>query len=90
MERSNTSISQELLLKDRKALTLNGVLNIEEFGDNFLALKTEFGDVCIEGSEMKIENLSKETGEILVVGRIDGFFFKTDVENKNWFSRIFK
>ncbi|MBO7275447.1 MAG: YabP/YqfC family sporulation protein, partial [Clostridia bacterium] len=47
-----------------KKLTVNGVINVLEFTDSFMILKTNLGLVSIEGAELKIESLTKEDGAI--------------------------
>lgn len=91
MQESSTAIQQELYIKDRKTLTLNGVINVEEFGDTFVTLSTDRGTLFIEGGDMKIENLSKETRTILVTGTIDGVYYKTSSDQqRGWLSKLFK
>lgn len=91
MERSEATIQQELYIKDRKILTLNGVIDVEEFGDSFVTLNTDRGIIFVEGRDMKIENLSKETASIIVTGNIDGVYYKisSDVQ-RGWLSKLFK
>ena len=88
-ERAET-VHQELVIKDRKQLTLDGVINVLDFSPETMMLNTSNGTVVIEGKDMKIENLSKEEGRILVCGEIEGFFFKNLTEKTGFFSKLFK
>ena len=90
MASTNAIVHRELTIKDRKNLTLNGVINVEEFTDSFMTLKTSEGLIFVEGSELKIESLTKEDGSLLVSGNISGVFYKTKSEKKSWFSRLFR
>ena len=89
-EHGSNAIQQELYIKDRKVLTLNGVINVEEFGENYLTLCTDCGIVYVEGREMRIESLTKDTGSIVVLGNIDGVYYKSSSESKGWLNRFFK
>ena len=89
-ERSESFIHQEVSIKDRKLLTMNGVINVEEFGENFLTLSTDCGIVYVEGREMRIESLTKDTGCVVVLGTIDGVYYKNSTENKGWLNKFFK
>ena len=89
-ERSDSFIHQDVCIKDRKILTMNGVINVEEFGENFLMLSTDCGIVYVEGREMRIESLTKESGCIVVLGTIDGVYYKNSPENKGWLNKFFK
>ena len=79
---------QELILKDKKALSLNAVVNILDFSDLEMTIETLFGTVVIEGEDMKIESLSKDDGIINVIGRIEGFYYKKQREKKSLFSKV--
>lgn len=79
---------QELILKDKKTLTLNGVVNILDFSELEMTIDTVLGTVVIEGEEMKIENLSKDNGIVNVIGKIDGFYYKKVREKKSIFSKM--
>lgn len=79
---------QELVLKDKKTLTLNGVVNILDFSELEMTIDTVFGTVVVEGEQMKIENLSKDDGIINVVGKIEGFYYKREREKKSLFARM--
>lgn len=79
---------QELIIKDKKALSLNSVVNILDFSDLEMTIETLFGTVVIEGEDMKIESLSKDDGIINVIGRIEGFYYKKQREKKSLFSKV--
>ncbi len=79
---------QELILKDRKTLVLNGVINVLDFSDLEMTIETVCGIIVIEGEEMKIENLSKDDRIINVVGKIDGFYYQKQREKKGFFSKV--
>ena len=74
----NTSIAQnqELIIKDRRLLTVDGVKNVQSFGEDYLRIETVMGILNIEGGELKIESLTKEDGKIQVVGNISGIFYE--------------
>ena len=80
----------ETVIKNRKVLTLNGVINVLSFGEDYLSLATDLGEVIVEGRELKIESLTKENGEILIKGIIDGVFYREQKNDKGFFKKIFK
>ena len=84
-------ISQTLCLKDRAVLELDGVVNVESFTEDALTLATRAGGVSVEGSNLKIEDLSKGDGKILVTGKIDGIFYLDSGEEKRgFFGKLFR
>ena len=78
---------QELVLKDKKAITLNRVVNILDFSELEMTIETALGTVVIEGEDMKIESLSKDDGVVHVIGSIEGFYYKRQREKKRLFSK---
>ena len=72
----NTDNGQILILNARKRLEISEVLSVISFSDDYLELPTEAGDAYIEGSELKIEELSQEKKKILISGKIDAIFYK--------------
>ena len=84
-EVKHTSLS----VKDRNKLTLNGVSNIASFDESYVVLDTNEGKICIEGSGLKIESLSREGGEIEISGRINGVFYTQNKKVKGSISKLF-
>jgi len=78
------------MLKDRRELTMNGVKSVLGFDEGSVTLGCEGGRVYIDGEDLKIENLSKEKGEILIVGRIDSVSFAEESRSVGVFKKIFK
>ena len=78
------------IIKNRKEVKLNGVLSVKNFTDDYLELNCELGDMIVEGKELKIESLIKESGEIIITGKIDSVYYKEKAENRSFWSKIFK
>ena len=88
MSAENT-ISQEIFIKDRKNITLDGVISIESFNDDYLVLKTHGATLSIEGEGLRIDSLNKEDGKINVTGRINGVFYSDGAAKQGLFKRLF-
>lgn len=87
------SINKEqylMTVNNRERVSLNGVLNVSSFGEDFLSLNTSLGEVIIEGRDLKIESLTKENGEILIIGKINGIIYKEQRSEKGFFGKLFK
>ena len=78
-----------LNVKDKREITLNGVINVEGFDESYVTLRTEEGKFIIEGSGLKIESLSKEDGVIVISGSFSGAFYSENKATKKLFSRLF-
>ncbi len=92
MEERNETRAQNLYLKDRRALSVDAVENIENFDGESITLNTRLGVLFVEGENLRVENLSREDGKIYIVGKITGMYYTGDSEkqNKGFFKRIFK
>ena len=86
----NEERAYQTCIKNRNVLTLNGVFSVESFDEDFLTLDTALGELVIEGKELKIESLLKESGEILIVGEISGLFYRERKSEKRFFAKLFK
>ena len=80
----------EISIKNREAVTASGVKNVESFGEDYLTLATDLGELVVEGKNLKIESLTKENGEIYIIGEIEGLFYKVPKIQKGFFSKLFK
>ena len=83
----NKNASSTLTLHDRKELVLGGILDVVSFDEGEIVLSTNLGDLLIEGEELKIENLSKEKGEIAVRGKISSLYYKDKPQKKKRFDK---
>lgn len=86
----NKVVKQTLLLNNREELRLDGVLNVEGFDEGYVSLSTVGGRVVIEGESLKIEELTKDNGSILIKGKIDGVLYSDEKMRQGFFSKIFK
>ena len=80
----------KLIIDNREKIIVNGVLNVQSFGEEYLTLNTAMGELTVEGNDLKIESLTKDSGEILIIGKINGIFYKEEKSDKGFFRKIFK
>ncbi len=76
---------QEIILRDRTKLTISGIVDVTNFDEIGIILSSVNGEISIDGSELKILNLSSETGEIEISGKIGGIFYLEDRPSKRRF-----
>ena len=67
-ERRN--MPQNIILEDRERLNVSGVLDVESFCEDKILLETTLGFLEISGSELKMNKLSVDTGELSIEGDI--------------------
>lgn len=89
MESTNNK-TQTIILENRTKLTIDSVLNVDSFNEDYLEISTDFGGISVEGKELKIEELRQENGKILIKGVISGVFYKENKASKGLFGGMFK
>ena len=79
-----------LTVKERNRITLNGVVNVESFDNDYVTIQINDGKVFIEGQGLRIESLSQDSGEIQISGKINGVFYSKEKKAKGGLSGFFK
>lgn len=81
---------QILRIENRKTVEIDGVISVLGLTDEYLDISTVMGDISIEGNNLKIEELCKENGKIIVIGEINGIMYDTVKAKKGFFEALFK
>ena len=83
--------AHQLLMKERKALTVTGVSEVMSFDDLSVTLKTVCGELTVEGEGLHISSLDTVNGILEVNGNIQAlsYFDKKHEGSKGVFGRIF-
>lgn len=76
--------TQVMELRNREKLTVNLVENVEHFSPSEILMKTATGKMKICGNNLKLEDLSKQSGGIVLTGKVDAVNF-TDIKEKHSF-----
>lgn len=96
MEKKEIRIEEKkgvLSLENRKRLALNGVLEVVSFNEQQIILKTNLGGLSIKGSELKMNKLDVQNGDIIIIGTIDAFFYNNQQpkdKKEGLLARLFK
>lgn len=89
MEQNNKT-EKTILIKNCECVTMNGVDHIVGFDEKCVVLSCDFGRVVIEGEGMKIESLTKNSGEICVLGKFRGMYFSEEKHSEGVFKKMLK
>ena len=79
-----------LTVKEQKEVILDGVINIEGFDESYVLIKTNSGKITLEGTGLKIESLTKESGVIVVSGKVLSVTYDESKGGSGFFGRLFK
>lgn len=74
--------SADIFIKERSELSMSAVSEVLEFDSDFIAVMTPHGKVEIEGKDMKILNMSSDTGDLTVLGTVNGVYYSAKPEGK--------
>ena len=95
MEELQKVKSHKLIMNNRKSGMVTGVLDVLSFDLNEILLETEQGMLMIKGTDLHVNRLSVEKGEVEISGNIDSAAYSnvnhtSTVSGDRFFSRLFK
>ena len=94
MEEKQYSKAHKLILSNRRTGTITGVSDVISFDITEVLLETEQGMLMIKGSDLHMNRLTLEKGEVDIEGRIDSLAY-SDVnsyqkQGESLIGRLFK
>ena len=90
---SFSNIIQNIVIENRKKLSVSGVKDVLSFDDQVVIVETELGLLNIKGNNLKINKLSIDTSEVIVEGDIASLAYTDKSSEKtkgSLMSKIFK
>ena len=82
--------NQQLVLDNRKKLKITGVLDVESFSENTVISETVLGTLTVKGTNLKINKLNIDDGELVIDGEIAFMEYSKKKEKKKFFESIFR
>ncbi|MEG1778897.1 MAG: sporulation protein YabP [Oscillospiraceae bacterium] len=80
-----------LILEDRRALTVTGVSDIDSFDEEMVIVYTEQGELTIKGTDLHINKIDVDMGELNLEGEICSMSYTNNLPRKgNMFSKLFR
>ncbi len=90
-EERKTSMPHNMVLEDRRILTVSGVADVDSFDEETVTVFTDFGELTIRGSNLHINRLSVETGDLTVEGNISALIYSDEApKSGGFFSKVFR
>ena len=94
MEERTIQKGHKLVVNNRKTSLVTGVIDVLSFDLNEILLETEQGMLMVKGTDLHVNRLSLEKGEVDLSGNIDSIAYsEPNVGNRqgeNLFSRLFR
>ena len=69
-------LPHKLTLQQREALSMTGVTEVVSFDDTAIVLKTNLGDLIVQGDGLVLNGLSLEGGQVSVSGHISSLVYE--------------
>lgn len=81
-----------IIIEDRKSLTVSGVEDVDSFDEQTVVLFTELGELTVRGSDLHMNKLNVETGEVSIEGEIQVLSYQDETPRSSGgiFGRIFR
>ncbi len=90
-DKKSTAMPHNLVLEDRRLLSLTGVSDVDSFDEETVVVFTDLGELTIRGSDLHINRLSVEVGELTVEGKIAALIYSQESAQKGgFFSKVFR
>ena len=67
--------NQQVTINDKNRIEVDAVISVRALDADGVLLETSFGDISIEGSDLKMENFEKASSKILITGNISGVYY---------------
>ncbi len=92
MADAQVNVLQNVILENRKKLTMTGIKDVLSFDDEVVVVDSELGLINIKGIDLKVNKISVESGDVVVEGNVRAIEY-SDKEfgpKQGFMSRIFK
>lgn len=90
-EERKAAMPHNMVLEDRRLLTVSGVADVDSFDEETVTVFTDFGELTIRGSNLHINRLSVETGDLTVEGNISALIYSEEApKSGGFFSKVFR
>lgn len=90
-EKRMNAMPHNLVLEDRRMLTVSGVSDVDSFDEETVIVFTDLGELTVRGKNLHINRLSVEVGELTVEGNIAALIYSDETpKNSGFFSKVFR
>ena len=85
------SVPHCVSLEQRQKMVLSGVVDVDSFDEECIAVVTEIGKLTVRGENLHIGSLSTDTGDMSIEGRVDAFMYSDEAPRPSgFFTRVFR
>ena len=81
--------SHNIIMENREKLTVSGVEDVSGFDENEIIMTTVCGNLVVRGTDLKIDKLSLDTGDVAVRGLIIDLSYEEVQVSRSLWARLF-
>ena len=93
-EKQAQGTAHRVMIQGRHSGTISGVSDVLSFDLNEILLETEMGMLMVKGTDLHVNRLSVEKGEVDLSGNIDSIAYSSvnqaSRQNENFFAKLFR
>lgn len=83
--------AHNIILENRRMLSLSGVKDVDSFDEESVVLLTELGELTVKGLKLHISHLNQETGEVNIDGEISELVYADiNIEPMGFWAKLFR
>lgn len=84
-------MQHNIIMENRKNLTITGVMDIDSFDEQTVVVFTEVGEITVKGDNLHINKIDVDTGDLLMEGEINSISYSDNQPQKGGlFSKLFR
>lgn len=84
-------LPHNVIIEGRQKMTVSGVLDIDSFDEETVIAVTDMGEMAIRGTELHINKLSIDMGEMTIEGNIISLTYsESQQKSGGFFSKVFR
>lgn len=80
-----------IIMENRKSLTVTGVMDIDSFDEQTVIMFTEQGELTVKGENLHINKIDVDTGDLSMEGEISSLSYSENQQQRGgFFSKLFR
>lgn len=92
MEEKRGKMAHNVILENRKKMSVSGVTDVGAFDETSVTLTTDEGTLMVKGSALHINRLNVESGDVDIEGLIHSFSYDDRIKSEggSFLGKLFK
>lgn len=90
-EKRILKMQHNIIMENRKNLTVTGVMDIDSFDESTVVVFTEQGELTIKGENLHINKIDVDSGDLMMEGDVDSLAYSDNQPQKGGlFAKLFR